>query len=783
VESSDPGDPGEFGRLLRRLRESASLSQEELAERATLTAKAVGALERGERRRPYPNTVRALSNALGLDDETSRLLAEAARPAARAAATAPVVAPATPAAVPVPPTAMVGREAELDAVTELLLEVGTRVVTITGPGGVGKTRLAWAVAARLVDAGRELVVVELGAVRRVDLVVPTIARGFGLETGSEDLIGSIAAIIGDRTPILVLDNLEHLLDAAPDLADLVQRSSGVTVLATSRAPLRIRAEREVPLGPLPIAAGDDVGVVRASAAARMFADRARAVVPDFTIDRDNAATVAAICRRLDGLPLALELAAAHAQYLPPAQLLDRLDHAVGSARLRDLPARQQTMRATLDWSYHLLTEDEQTLLSRLAVFAGGFDLEAAEQVAGGTLRNALTALEGLLEQSLVVGPELGPDHPAPRYRLLEPVRDDAGARLTGDEAVDLQDRHADYFVALAVEASGGLRSPDLPYWLDRLEADHANLRATLSWLLQRGDVGRAADLGAHTWLYWAMRGHAGEGLAWWERVVTLEPDDGDDAVPARAAAHVALAGLRLATGAPDETRTHGRAAIAAGDADARMMAEARLLAALGAAFLGDLDEASALIDGGGTGDAPGDDPWLAAHIAIARAQVALLDGDVAGGLALLDTAERLARRDAGQFTLGTVLNLRTTVATLLGDDAAALASAAEALALAAEVRTTWTLVYTLSNLGIQAARRGLAETAVELFAAAERTAEVSLLTVAFRPDRETAEAALTALRSELSAAAFDRAWERGRTLRTGDVLELIPEITRQPAPS
>ncbi len=774
-----PSDPGEFGRRLRRLREAAALSQEELAERANVTAKAVGALERGERRRPYPTTVRALSEALSLDDEAARDLADAVR-AATPAAPAPPSAPSA-APVPSPPTPMLGRAAERAHLTALLGDEGTRMVTVTGPGGVGKTRLALDVARHLQAEGRDVVVVELAAVRRVDLVVPTIARALGLRAGADDLVGALAVLVADRTPVLVLDNLEHLRDAAPALAELLARCPGLEVLATSRAALRIRAEHEVPLGPLPVPPdGSDVATVASAEAVRVFTDRARRLVPGFEVTAANAAAVGAICRRLDGLPLALELAAAHVQYLAPDQLLDRLGHAVGSARLRDLPERQQTMRATLDWSHALLTADERDVLGALTVFAGGFDLEGAEVVAAAPGRDVLVALQGLVEQSLVVRDD-GHDGAPPRLRILEPVRDHAAPAGT-EAAGALADRHAAHLASLGAAARDRLQSPDLPEWLDRLQAEHANLRAALTTLVDGGDLDVAAHLGRDTWLYWALRGHAGEGLTWWQRVLDVDTggdlDDGGTA-----SAHLALAGLRLATGDLPGVRDHARGAAAAAERAEQptVRAEALLLGAMGATFMADVDAAGAQL-GALRGLGPvADRPYPRAHEHIVRSQVALVRGDLGAGHAALCEAEVLGRGPAGPFTLATVLNMQATVALLGGDDDEALVRAGEAARVAAEVGTTWTLVYTLPALGVLATRRDRPELAAALFGAGEAMAEASLLSIAFRPDLEAAALHLAEVRLRLSPDALARAWERGRALDGDGVVALLPEISA-PAP-
>jgi predicted ATPase len=361
------------------------------------------------------------------------------------------------------PAPLFGRDDDLREVVALLRSGTARLVTLTGPGGVGKTRLALEVAAAV---GGEFpdgtAVVELAALQDVGLVLPTVARQLGLQpAGPDDLVGQLAAFLRDDRRLVVLDNVEHVLDAAPDVAALLARCAGLVVVATSRAPLRVRAEREHALGPLPVPEGSDADAVAASPAAQVLLDRARTVSPSFGRAAGAAPAVAAICRRLDGLPLALELAAAHARYLGPADLLGRLDQALGAARVRDLPARQQTMRATLDWSHDLLTADEQALLRRLAVFAGGFTLDAADAVASGGAEpiDAVAALGGLVEQSLV----LSGGGAEPRYRLLEPVRQYAAARLAGSGETDaVRGRHADHVRSVAADARRGMRGPRRP---------------------------------------------------------------------------------------------------------------------------------------------------------------------------------------------------------------------------------------------------------------------------------------------------------------------------------
>ena len=499
-----------FGARLRQLREAAALTQDELATRAGLTVKAVGALERGERRYPYPHTVRSLADALRLDDvDRSALVSAARRP--------PSVQRPSAAGVPVPPTPMIGREAQLSEVLVLLRTGRTRLLTITGPGGVGKTRLALAVAAELtVNFHGAATVAELAPVRDPALVLTTIGRALGLtQLGKVDPLDAVARFLAEHRQLLVLDNFEHLLPAAPEVATLLARCPGLMVLATSRAPLRVAAEQDYPLGPLAVPDAADVTAVAASPAAQVFLTRAQAVAPRVRLDPGTAPAVAAICQRLDGLPLALELAAAHTRLLPPAALLDRLTTSLGLPASRDLPERQRTMTATLDWSHDLLTRDEQRLLRRLAVFAGGFTLDAAAEVAGED-RDVLPALAGLVDQSLV----LADDGPEARFKILEPVRQYAAQRLeAAGEAREMRARHAGYFGNLGGAAWAELRGAEQAEWLRRLEREHGNLRAALATLQDRGEVGRMARLGAGLWLYWGLRGYAVEGLSWMDRVL------------------------------------------------------------------------------------------------------------------------------------------------------------------------------------------------------------------------------------------------------------------------
>jgi predicted ATPase/transcriptional regulator with XRE-family HTH domain len=515
-----------FGVRLKKLREVAGLTQEELASRAGLTAKAVSALERGERRRPYPHTVRSLSEALELPDaERASLLA--AVPGRGEKASTPATG-APPTVLPTPTTALVGRERDVETVVALIGQPEIRLLTLTGTGGVGKTRLATEAARASLAAGvfpDGIVFVALASLGDAALVIPTIARSLPTagEAEGRSPRESLRAYLRDKRLLLVLDNFEHLLGAAPEVVALMEACPGLTVLATSRAPLRVRGEREYPVPPLDVP--DPTRVPRledvvGAPAVELFVQRAREASPTFEPSEANAAAVAAICWRLDGLPLALELAAAKTRFLGPTALLSRLDRALAASGARDLPERQRTMRATLDWSYGLLQEPEKDLFARLSVFAGGFTLEAAETVGearGSGDEDVLELLGRLVEQSLIVAE---PDEDDIRYRMLEPVRQYALEKL--EESGDGEEarlRHAGYFLALAERARPRLRGREEGEWLDRLETELGNLRTAIGWSLGQEDGEMGLRLAAELWYFWYKRGHMSEGRRWLEEAL------------------------------------------------------------------------------------------------------------------------------------------------------------------------------------------------------------------------------------------------------------------------
>jgi predicted ATPase/DNA-binding XRE family transcriptional regulator len=517
-----------FGELLSGHRASARLTQEELAARAGLSVNAVSLLERGERRAPRSQTVLHLARALSLSQVEREALQAAARRKPGAGASPLVVPPE----LRLPTLGMVGREREVARARELLARPDLRLLTLTGSPGSGKTRLALELAGELVAVFRDgVVLVALGPLRDPALVMPALRQALGLrETGDQPALESVALHCLGREMLLVLDNFEHLLAGVPELVELLRRCSGLRALVTSRAALRVRVEHELPVPPLalPSAEQERSGTPEALAgvaSVRLFVERAEAVLPDFRLTAGNAAALAAICRRLDGLPLALELAAPWLRLLSPGQLLGRLDR-----RLEllvqgpgDLPERQRTLRSALAWSCELLDEGSRTLLRRLAVFAGSAPLDALEDVCqapgalpGGVLRH----LAVLLDHSLVQPSAAGT---APRVTMLESVREYAGELLiAAAEAEAIARAHLDFYSRLAQRARADIRGRSQESTLERLRCERDNMRAALGWSLQAGDAQAGLLLASGLVLYWDYDGLCQEGLRWLERLLALD---------------------------------------------------------------------------------------------------------------------------------------------------------------------------------------------------------------------------------------------------------------------
>jgi predicted ATPase/DNA-binding CsgD family transcriptional regulator/Tfp pilus assembly protein PilF len=436
---------------------------------------------------------------------------------------------------PAPLTTFVGREPELAHLKQLLARA--RLVTLCGPGGVGKTRLALAVADELRETFADGVLfVDLSPLTESTQVAPAIARALGIrDDGSEPLAQRLANALEDQDALLVLDNFEHLLDAGPMLLQMLHSAPGVRAVITSRAPLRLRGEHEYPVQPLACPATNTaLGGVREYPALELFVQRAQEVRPDFQLAPSNAGVVAEICRRLDGLPLALELAAARIRVLPPDAMLGRLDQSLAllTDGPRDLPARQQTMRDTIEWSYRLLNPAEQAAFRRLCVFSGDFSLAAASAVVEAPSED-LDHVASLVEKNLLKRTD-GADGAA-RFRMLETVREFGREQLAAAGELDLANRaHAAFFVALVEEAAPHLYRAEREAWMRRIDAEMDNLRAVVTWSIAT-DNGEALSRVARGlgFLYWRIRGHLNEGVQWCELALQQPAAQAPDAVRAR----------------------------------------------------------------------------------------------------------------------------------------------------------------------------------------------------------------------------------------------------------
>ena len=539
-----------FAELLRRYRASARMTQEDLASRTGLTPQAIGLLERGERRRPHAYTVQVLGEALGLEGrEFAEFEAAARRPPAHRA-----TEETSHRALPAPPTPLIGREQEVATLTELLRQEDVRLLTLTGPGGVGKTRLALEVAGRSSEAFADGVAfVPLAPLRDPDLVPSVLAQTLGIkDAGDRSLQEALKLHLEIKQTLLLLDNFEHLLEAVPLVAELVRGCPGLTVLATSRAPLRLSGERQYPLSPLSLVSGASL---ESSPAVRLFEERAMEVFPGFEVRAGNEAAVAEICKRLDGLPLAIELAAAKVKLFSPKALLDRLELRLPllSGGARDLPERQQTLRDAVAWSYDLLGPAERALFGRLAVFAGGFSLEAAEAVCGPGMPEEMEVLEilaSLVDNSLVVSRVEASSEPGgdePRFTMLETVREFAAERLDSDgEAEEVHRAHAMYYLELAEAAQPEVSARMLTGWLAVLDREHDNMRAALRWTIRHRQVDIGTRLALALWRFWPERHHITEGRRWLEAVLALGQPEGGVAEPTLSARRWAF--LHLVTG-------------------------------------------------------------------------------------------------------------------------------------------------------------------------------------------------------------------------------------------
>jgi predicted ATPase/class 3 adenylate cyclase/DNA-binding CsgD family transcriptional regulator len=624
--------------------------------------------------------------------------------------------------LPYQPTALIGREWEVTNICTLLCRDDVRLVTLTGPGGCGKTRLALHTAAELLDQFSDGVYfVALAPTRDSSLVAPAIAQVLGVkETGERAIVDRLKDYLSDQQILLVLDNFEQVLDAALLMGELLTVASQLKILVTSRSALRLSAEHEFSVPPLTLPdrahlpPHDRLGYYES---VRLFVERAQAVRPDFALTEVNASAVVEICHRLDGLPLAIELAAAHSKLFPPAALLERLSNPLLllRSRARDLPERQQTLRATIDWSYDLLPAHEQALFTRLAVFVGGCTLEAIEAVCGaagdvehaqgatpfasGLTRQVSSVVEDaelLLDQSLLKQVE-GIDS-EPRLIMLETIRQYALDRWSANgESHALRQRHADYYLGLAERADSRLRGPEQGRWLARLEAEHDNLRAALEWY-KTADPERGLRLAGALWRFWDMHSHLSEGRAWLRDMLRLSSSS---SVSSRARALNGAGVLAYLQGDYQTASAFLQEGLDLFQNLHDNQGAAHIMRGLGlvAWFQGDHDAARAQIEESAALFRDVEHTWGIADALHWLGHVVLDQGDAAKAHALFEESLALFRETGDKRNIALPLKDFGLIASQRGDHTGARVLYEESLALSRAVEDTWHIAETLQRLG------------------------------------------------------------------------------------
>ena len=775
-----PGPPGSFGAQLKALREAAGFTQEELATIAGLSVHGVSALERGERRRPHVETVRALSAALDLTGATRDAFLRSARAPADHAAADELIG----VSLPVPLTALLGRDADLQTLRHWIADPVIRLITLTGPGGAGKTRLALELVREIAEEGSARVVfVSLAPVREASFVGAAIAEALGLsDVAAFDLPRRARAACHDQPTLLVVDNFEHVLDAASVIAHLLTSVPPLRVLVTSRAPLRVRGEREYGVGPLELKADSEAmppADLARVPAVRLFLERVRDVQPDFRLTAANGPTVTEICRRLDALPLALELAAPWLKVLTVEDLLRRLtdDVLLSNVGPRDLPERQQTMNATVAWSYQLLNAGEQRALRHFGALPGLFPIDAAaatlagRQPAPAGYDDALHAAAGLMDKSLLLRAETSVVATCPLYYMLDTVRAYAARELAASgELDDALEGLVRYCMDEASLAADGLVALDQGEWLDRVREDLESYRAALTWLLDGGRPAEASHIAWSLFFFWFIRGHATEGLRWYERIMNLPclPP----AVESRAL--LGAGAMRYARG----ELAHARTALVRALALACETGDMELVA-LAENLLGHVEHAGGNVDAARERFTHSLDgfqtlglPWGLGNSLTGMAAAVLAAGDAAHAEHLLEEAASVLRH-AGPWFLAPTLYVRAVLAVRRGNADEAIALLHESLTRMRALHDKFAFVYALVPLAAAAVLKGDDAWAARILGARDAVTERTGAAVVDKSVDDLREHAEREVRARLGPDRWARAYAAGRMISIDALLKDI----------